>query len=60
MYQTVGHQAVDLYAEAMELPLFRRTIKGSSLNVRKDYEPMDGDEVEDLFELLREAKVCIL
>ena len=23
MFQTVGHQAIDLYAEAMNLPLFR-------------------------------------
>ena len=27
MFQTVGHQAIDLYAEAMNLPLFRRDIK---------------------------------
>ena len=29
MFQTVGHQAIDLYAEAMNLPLFRGDIKGS-------------------------------
>uniref|UniRef100_A0A671PCN4 Diphthine--ammonia ligase n=1 Tax=Sinocyclocheilus anshuiensis TaxID=1608454 RepID=A0A671PCN4_9TELE len=28
MYQTVGHQAVGLYAEAMDVPLYRRTIEG--------------------------------
>ena len=27
MYQTVGHQAIDLYAEAMDLPLFRGTLR---------------------------------
>ena len=27
MYQTVGHQAIDLYADAMRLPLFRGTIR---------------------------------
>ena len=26
MYQTIGHQAIDMYAEAMRLPLFRGTI----------------------------------
>ena len=26
MYQTVGHQAIDMYADAMRLPLFRATI----------------------------------
>ena len=28
MYQTVGHQAIEYYAEAMGLPLFRGEIKG--------------------------------
>ena len=27
MYQTIGHQAIDLYAEAMDLPLFRGTLR---------------------------------
>ena len=27
MYQTVGHQAIHLYAEAMGLPLFRGTVR---------------------------------
>ena len=52
MYQTVGHQAIDLYAEAMNLPLFRGDIKGSSLNTGADYDPTEQDEVEDLYELL--------
>ena len=26
MYQSVGHQAIDLYAEAMRLPLFRGSV----------------------------------
>lgn len=57
MYQTVGHQAIDLYAEAMDLPLYRRTIQGSSLDTSKNYTKTDGDEVEDLFELLLLVKV---
>uniref|UniRef100_A0A8K9UG11 Diphthine--ammonia ligase n=1 Tax=Oncorhynchus mykiss TaxID=8022 RepID=A0A8K9UG11_ONCMY len=52
MYQTVGHQAIDLYAEAMDLPLYRRTIQGSSLNTGRDYSQTEGDEVEDLYHLL--------
>lgn len=59
MYQTVGHQAIELYAEAMALPLYRRTIKGSSLNTGKNYSKTDGDEVEDLYELLRLVKVGV-
>ncbi|XP_064784046.1 diphthine--ammonia ligase isoform X2 [Oncorhynchus masou masou] len=52
MYQTVGHQAIDLYAEAMDLPLYRRTIQGSSLDTGRDYSQTEGDEVEDLYHLL--------
>ena len=58
MYQTVGHQAIDLYAEAMDLPLYRRTIQGSSLSIGRDYNQTEGDEVEDLFQLLHLVKVC--
>ncbi|XP_065123409.1 diphthine--ammonia ligase isoform X3 [Paramisgurnus dabryanus] len=56
MYQTVGYQAIDLYAEAMDLPLYRRTIEGSSLDTGREYSPTDGDEVEDLYQLLNLVK----
>ncbi|XP_029683518.1 diphthine--ammonia ligase isoform X2 [Takifugu rubripes] len=57
MYQTVGHQAIDLYAEAMDLPLYRRIIQGSSLDTSKNYTKTDGDEVEDLYDLLHLVKL---
>lgn len=60
MYQTVGHQAIELYAEAMDLPLYRRTIQGSSLNTGRNYSQTEGDEVEDLYELLRLVKVGVV
>ncbi|XP_043119028.1 diphthine--ammonia ligase isoform X4 [Puntigrus tetrazona] len=56
MYQTVGHQAVELYAEAMDVPLYRRTIEGSSLNTGREYSQTEGDEVEDLYQLLKLVK----
>ncbi|XP_034051547.1 diphthine--ammonia ligase [Thalassophryne amazonica] len=56
MYQTVGHQAIDLYAEAMELPLYRRIIQGSSLDTSRTYSMTEGDEVEDLYHLLHLVK----
>ncbi|KAG1925481.1 diphthine--ammonia ligase [Pimephales promelas] len=61
MYQTVGHQAVDLLAEAMDLPLYRHTIKGSSLHTGREYSPTEGDEVEDLYQLLKlvQEEVCV-
>lgn len=57
MYQTVGHQAIDMYAEAMGLPLFRRTIQGSSVEIGMNYVQNEQDEVEDLYELLLSIKV---
>ncbi|XP_029330253.1 diphthine--ammonia ligase isoform X2 [Mus caroli] len=56
MYQTVGHHAIDLYAEAMALPLYRRTIRGRSLETGRVYTQREGDEVEDLYELLKLVK----
>ncbi|XP_067312391.1 diphthine--ammonia ligase [Pseudorasbora parva] len=56
MYQTVGHQAVDLLAEAMDLPLYRHFIKGSSLQTGREYSQTEGDEVEDLYQLLKLVK----
>ncbi|XP_076442898.1 uncharacterized protein LOC143281556 [Babylonia areolata] len=52
MYQTVGHQAIELYAEAMGLPLYRHVIQGTALDTGRDYIPQDSDEVEDLYQLL--------
>ncbi|XP_013856547.1 diphthine--ammonia ligase, partial [Austrofundulus limnaeus] len=56
MYQTVGHQAIELYADAMDLPLYRRTIQGSSLDTSRNYSITEGDEVEDLYQLLHLVK----
>ncbi|KAM6460194.1 diphthine--ammonia ligase isoform 1-T1 [Liasis olivaceus] len=56
MYQTVGHHAVELYAEAMGLPLYRHTIKGTSVNTGSIYTQCEGDEVEDLYQLLKLVK----
>ena len=57
MYQSVGHHAVELYAEAMDLPLFRRTIEGASVSTGRDYQKTEDDEVEDLYKLLAEIQV---
>lgn len=58
MYQSVGHEIIDLFAQAMELPLYRAEIKGDAQTTDKDYDqPVPGDEVEDLYELLAQVKV---
>lgn len=58
MYQTVGHHAIELYAEAMDLPLYRHTIRGTSVDIGRMYTRCEGDEVEDLYQLLKLVKVC--
>ncbi|XP_070578500.1 uncharacterized protein [Ptychodera flava] len=56
MFQSVGHDGIDLYAQAMDLPLYRRTIFGEAIVKDKDYVPDPMDEVEDLFQLLHNIK----
>ncbi|CAK1582896.1 unnamed protein product [Parnassius mnemosyne] len=56
MYQTVGHQGIDLYAEAMGLPLYRDVISGVAVDQCRNYKPTENDEVEDLFRLLSRIK----
>ena len=59
MYQTVGHDLLSAYAECYGLPLYRRIIKGTARNTSNEYTMQeDGDEVEDLLELLQEVKRC--
>ena len=56
MFQTVGHEGISLYAEATGLPLYRETTRGDSVTKEMTYEPTRGDEVEDLYRLLRKVK----
>ncbi|KAG5405387.1 hypothetical protein IGI04_011506 [Brassica rapa subsp. trilocularis] len=56
MYQTVGHQIIVSYAECMNVPLFRRRIRGSSRHQKLSYQMTPDDEVEDMFVLLSEVK----
>ncbi|RMZ77117.1 hypothetical protein DV737_g4531, partial [Chaetothyriales sp. CBS 132003] len=62
MYQTVGHQAIPLYAEALGLPLYRQVTRGKAAQTGQDYDTSDraqasgDDEIEDLFALLQDVK----
>jgi diphthine-ammonia ligase len=57
MYQSVGNEMIELYAQAMELPLYRANITGKVLNTSLEYEPSNaGDEVEDLYRILKQVK----
>ncbi len=56
MYQTVGHEAIDLYARALRLPLIRGAIRRRGVDLGADYTPNLEDEVEDLYDLIVKAK----
>ncbi|RWS25830.1 diphthine--ammonia ligase-like protein [Leptotrombidium deliense] len=58
MYQTVGHQALSYYSEAIGIPLFRREITGKPVDQSYDYkeDKHDKDEVEDLYRILKQLK----
>ncbi|CEP12589.1 hypothetical protein [Parasitella parasitica] len=55
MYQTVGHDAIHLYSECMQLPLYRREIIGGSVLQDSDYTVTANDETEDLLMLLKDV-----
>jgi diphthine-ammonia ligase len=54
-FQTVGYGAVELIANAMQLPLVRAPLRGCCVRSTCDYEATDGDEVEDLVLLIQEC-----
>ena len=60
MYQTVGHEGIALYAEAMGLPLYRANTRGQAITQDMVYAPVEGDEVEDLYQLLKRVKVMLV
>lgn len=64
LYQTVGQDAIEFVARALDVPLHRRVISGSALaqgseyggRSAKDRGGVDGDETEDLYALLADVK----
>ncbi len=55
-FQSVGHNVIPLIAECMELPLIRRETSMKAKVKTMLYDKTEGDEVEDLFELVKTAK----
>lgn len=48
---------IEVLAEAIELPLYRKETRGESKQTGKEYVPCDDDdEVEDLYNLLKQTK----
>lgn len=56
MFQTVGHDVIELYAQCLSVPLYRVPISGTSANVALEYFPTQQDEIEDLYALLEKVK----
>ena len=61
MYQTVGHQAIEMIAQALDKPLFRADITGTNCNKDLDYNEIQdaNDEVEHLYQLLKNIKESV-
>lgn len=59
MYQTVGHSIIPLYAECLDIPLYRREITGSAVQTGRYYEASNldstTDETEDMVPLLQDV-----
>eukprot|EP01028_Stygiella_incarcerata_P001201 TRINITY_DN11910_c0_g1_i1.p1 TRINITY_DN11910_c0_g1~~TRINITY_DN11910_c0_g1_i1.p1 ORF type:complete len:653 (-),score=176.77 TRINITY_DN11910_c0_g1_i1:1562-3451(-) len=55
-FQTVGHHAVPLFCSLFGVPVVRRETKGEAKSSTIKYKSTQGDEVEDLFSLLKAAK----
>ncbi|KAH9966095.1 hypothetical protein BC827DRAFT_1369118 [Russula dissimulans] len=64
LYQTVGQDAIEFVARALDVPIYRRAISGTALVQDLEYGGRDvktrggveGDETEDLYALLADVK----
>ena len=56
MYQSVGHEAIQLISQATDLPLYQITTKGHAKQKELFYEQTESDEIEDLYSLLLKVK----
>ncbi|CAG8759493.1 15211_t:CDS:2, partial [Acaulospora colombiana] len=65
----VGQDAIEYVAQALDVPLYRRVIEGSAVEMGNEYgtragiresvdQSVPGDETEDLFYLLQDVIVC--
>lgn len=57
MFQSAGAAAIECLAECLGVPLLRAPLRGGSGHQGLHYAVTEGDEVEDLFDLLRHVKV---
>ena len=57
MYQSVGYEGVTLQALAAGIPLYTGVTHGTTKQTSLEYKMEEGDEVEDLTDLLVHVKV---
>ena len=57
MFQTIGTTIVPAISSSLGVPLVTRELKGKSLCKNLTYSITSKDEIEDLYELLLEAKL---
>lgn len=57
MFQSAGATAIEALADCLDVPLIRAPMSGYSGHQGLHYTPTEGDEVEDLYDLLRHVKV---
>jgi diphthine-ammonia ligase len=68
LYQTVGQDAIEFVAKALEVPLYRKIITGGAVEQGAEYGGrtaetsggIEGDETEDLYTLLSTVKVSLI
>jgi diphthamide synthase (EF-2-diphthine--ammonia ligase) len=60
MYQTAGSNMVKFIAQCMMKPLVVRELNGTAIKQSLDYQTTENDEVEDLYQLLKDIKVLPL
>mmetsp|Transcript_24646 Transcript_24646/g.36297 ORF Transcript_24646/g.36297 Transcript_24646/m.36297 type:complete len:769 (-) Transcript_24646:20-2326(-) len=58
MYQSAAFTAIPVMAECLGVPLYRQAMRGTAVMQCLDYETTEGDEVEDLFDLLKSVKAA--
>ncbi|KIK67997.1 hypothetical protein GYMLUDRAFT_155202 [Collybiopsis luxurians FD-317 M1] len=62
LYQTVGQDAIEFVARALDVPLYRGVIAGTAIEQGSEYgtrtskHGIEGDETEDLYNLLATVK----
>lgn len=57
MYQSAGSSVIRAYEECFGVPMIQRVIQGRSVDTSLEYsQAREGDEVEDMFELLKSIK----